>query len=439
MIKRKRILWITITLVAVSIAVVLILRDRSPEIVLATEKPHFGYIANAVTATGTVQPVDTVAVGTQVSGTISKVYVDFNSKVKKGQLLAELDKTILNAQVQQIVSSIQQAQSQLTYQQSNFSRQSQLYNAGAISKADLETAQNGFKVAQAGLKSTQSQLQAAQKNLSLASIYSPIDGTVLSRNVSEGQTVAASFNTPTLFSIAKDLAQMQVRAAVDEADIGNVKTGQRVSFTVDAFPDDVFEGRLLEIRLQPTVSANVVTYTTIINAPNDQLKLKPGMTANITIYTKEENNALLISARATKFKPDSTITQKYKIIDERKKTKGQQTASAPRINENPNGTDVKMSRDSLATDPSNFKRASVWLLNGDTLRRRFIRTGLEDGTQVQVLSGLTANDEVIDGVQQAGVKSSSNNTQRSPFMPQRRNNQGNNRGTGGQSGGNRPR
>jgi len=290
MIKRKRILWITITLVAVSIAVVLILRDRSPEIVLATEKPHFGYIANAVTATGTVQPVDTVAVGTQVSGTISKVYVDFNSKVKKGQLLAELDKTILNAQVQQIVSSIQQAQSQLTYQQSNFSRQSQLYNAGAISKADLETAQNGFKVAQAGLKSTQSQLQAAQKNLSLASIYSPIDGTVLSRNVSEGQTVAASFNTPTLFSIAKDLAQMQVRAAVDEADIGNVKTGQRVSFTVDAFPDDVFEGRLLEIRLQPTVSANVVTYTTIINAPNDQLKLKPGMTANITIYTKERES-----------------------------------------------------------------------------------------------------------------------------------------------------
>ena len=307
----------------------MVLRDRSPEIVLATEKPHAGSIANAVTATGTVQPVDTVAVGTQVSGTISKVYADFNSKVKKGQLLAELDKTILNAQVQQIVSSIQQAQSQLTYQQSNFNRQSQLYNAGAISKADLETAQNGFNVAQAGLRSTQSQLQAAQKNLSLASIYSPIDGTVLSRNVSEGQTVAASFNTPTLFSIAKDLTHMQVGAAVDEADIGNVKTGQRVSFTVDAFPDDVFEGKLLEVRLQPTVSANVVTYTTIINAPNDQLKLKPGMTANITIYTKEENNALLISARATKFKPDSAIVRKYKIIDERKKTKGQQTASAP--------------------------------------------------------------------------------------------------------------
>ena len=437
--KRKRIFWITITLVAVLIAVVLFLRDRSPEIVLATEKPHSGYIANAVTATGTVQPVDTVAVGTQVSGTISKVYVDFNSKVKKGQLLAELDKTILNAQVQQIVSSIQQAQSQLTYQQSNFDRQSQLYNAGAISKADLETAQNGFKVAQAGLKSAQSQLQAAQKNLSLASIYSPIDGTVLSRNVSEGQTVAASFNTPTLFSIAKDLAQMQVGAAVDEADIGNVKTGQHVSFTVDAFPDDVFDGKLLEVRLQPTVSANVVTYTTIISAPNAQLKLKPGMTANITIYTKEENNALLISARATKFKPDSTIMRKYKIVDERKKTKGQQTASGPRTSDDPPKANGKMSRDSLATDSSKIKRASVWILNGNTLTRRFIRRALEDGTQVQVMGGLTSNDEIVDGVQQAGAKANSNNNQRSPFMPQRRSGQGNNRPAGsGQGGGNRP-
>jgi len=232
---------------------------------------------------------------------------------------------------------------------------------------------------------------------------------------------------------------MQVGAAVDEADIGNVKTGQRVSFTVDAFPDDVFEGKLLEVRLQPTVSANVVTYTTIINAPNQQLKLKPGMTANITIYTKEENNALLISARATKFKPDSTIMRKYKIIDERKKPKGQQTASAPGTNTYPEKTNGKMSRDSLATDSSKIKRASVWILNGNTLTRRFIRTGLEDGTQVQVLSGLTPNDEIVDGVQQAGVKANSNNNQRSPFMPQRRSGQGNNRPTGsGQGGGNRP-
>jgi HlyD family secretion protein len=435
--KRKRILFITIVLAAALIFVFWFIKDRSPEIVLATEKPHLGYIANAVTATGTVQPVDTVAVGTQVSGTISRVYVDFNSKVKKGQLLAELDKTILNAQVQQIVSSIQQAQSQLTYQQSNFNRQSQLYNAGAIAKADLETAQNEFKVAQAGLKSAQSQLQAAQKNLSLASIYSPINGTVLSRNVSEGQTVASSFNTPTLFSIAKDLTQMQVGAAVDEADIGNVKKGQRVTFAVDAFPDDVFEGAVSEIRLQPSVSANVVTYTTIINTANDQLKLKPGMTANITIYTKEQNNALLVSARATKFKPDSSIASRYKIIDERKKQKGQQTASAPERNENSNAVYGKVRNDSSANDSNNIKRASVWVLNGNTLTRRSIRTGLEDGTQVQVLSGLAPTDEIVDGVQPAGVKANSNNNQRSPFMPQRRGAQGNNQGSG-QGGGNRP-
>jgi HlyD family secretion protein len=436
--KRKRILWISISVVVVLLLVVWLIKDRSPEIVLATEKPHVGYIANEITATGTVQPVDTVAVGTQVSGTISKVYVDFNSKVKRGQLLAELDKTILNAQVQQIVSSIQQAQSQLTYQQSNFNRQSQLYNAGAISKAELETAQNEFKVAQAGLKAAQSQLQAAQKNLSLASIHSPIDGTVLSRNVSEGQTVAASFNTPTLFSIAKDLTRMQVGAAVDEADIGNVKQGQRVTFTVDAFPDDMFEGTVSEIRLQPSVSANVVTYATIINTANDQLKLKPGMTANITIYTKEENNALLISARATKFKPDSSLMLKYKIVDERRKQKGQQTASAPGTNGSPIYANGEIRKDSSSVnDSNNIKRASVWILNGNTLTRRFIRTGLEDGTQVQVLGGLTPNDEIVDGVQQAGVKTNSNNNQRSPFMPQRRG--GNNRGTGGgQSGGNRP-
>ena len=436
--KRKTILWISTILAAVVLLIVWVIRDRSPQIVLATEKPRVGYIANAITATGTVQPVDTVAVGTQVSGTISRVYVDFNSKVKKGQLLAELDKTILNAQVQQIVSSIQQAQSQLTFQQSNFNRQSQLYNAGAISKADLETAQNEFKVAQAGLKFSQSQLQAAQKNLSLASIYSPINGTVLSRNVSEGQTVAASFNTPTLFSIAKDLTQMQVEAAVDEADIGNVKKGQRVTFSVDAFPDDMFEGTVSEVRLQPSVSANVVTYTTIINTGNDQLKLKPGMTANITIYTKEENNALLISARATKFKPDSSIMLRYKIVDERKKATGQQTAGAPAKGDNMTQGNGVVRKDSSANDSNNIKRASVWVLNGSTLTRRFIRTGLEDGTQVQVLGGLTPNDEIVDGVQ-AGVKANSNNSQRSPFMPQRRQSQGNSRSTGsGQSGGNRP-
>ena len=423
--KRKWIIWSIVTIIAIAIIFIWRQRNKPPELVLATEKPHYGYIANTVTATGTIQPVDTVAVGTQVSGTISKVYADFNSVVKKGQLLAELDKTILNAQAQQIVASLHQAQSQITYQQNNFNRQSQLYNVGAISKAELETAQNEYKVAQANVQSVRSQLQAAQKNLSLANIYSPIDGTVLSRNVSEGQTVAASFSTPTLFSIAKDLTQMQVRAAVDEADIGNVQKEQRVSFTVDAFPDDVFNGTLLEIRLQPSVSANVVTYATIINAPNDQLKLKPGMTANVTIYTKEEDNALLISAKATKFRPDSGMMKKYNIVDDRKRTSEQQ----PRNNTSGPKYSGKPGKDSLLKDSSTTKRASVWVLNGKTLTRRFIRTGLEDGTQVQVVNGLTENDEVVDGIQQTGGKTNQNTNVRSPFMPPRR---------GGQGSGNRP-
>jgi len=430
--RRKIIIWTVIGIVIVAGILLWQLKNRPPEIVLSTEKPHYGSIANSVTATGTIQPVDTVAVGTQVSGVISKVYADFNSVVKKGQLLAELDKTILNAQVQQIVASLQQSQSQLTYQQSNYNRQSELYNVGAISKAELETAQNAYKVAQAGIHSVSSQLAAAQKNLSLANIYSPIDGTVLSRNVSEGQTVAASFSTPTLFSIAKDLTQMQVRAAVDEADIGNVQKGQRVNFTVDAFPDDIFNGTLQEIRLQPSVSSNVVTYATIINAPNDKLKLKPGMTANITIYTKEEDNALLVSARATKFKPDSSMIKKYNIVDDRKNNKRQGNNNSSQNEQKYGG---KPGRDSLSKDSSS-KRASVWILKEKTLTRKTIRVGLEDGTQVQVLSGLSEADDVVVGVQQSGIKTSQDNSVRSPFMPQRRTNSG--QGNRPSSGGNRP-
>jgi HlyD family secretion protein len=233
---------------------------------------------------------------------------------------------------------------------------------------------------------------------------------------------------------------MQVRAAVDEADIGNVRKDQRVTFTVDAFPDDTFSGTLEEIRLQPAVSANVVTYTTIINTSNDDLKLKPGMTANITIYTKEENNALVISARATKFRPDSTLMKKYTIVDQRKRSKGQQTANAPGTNENLNNGSGRSGTNTFAKDSAGIKRASVWILNGNTLTRHFIRTGLEDGTQVQVLSGLTLLDEVVDGVQQSGVKANQNNNPRSPFMPQRRGGQGGSRPAGGGQGGggNRP-
>ena len=228
--KIKWLIWILIIAVAGVGIWAWKFREMEQPIVLETIHPSQGEISTSITATGTVQPVDTVAVGTQVSGTIKRVFADFNSTVKKGQLLAQLDKSLLQAQVQQFNASLQQSKSNLVYQQSNYDRQKQLFEVGAISKADMETALNQFNVAKDNVTSSSAQLQSAQKNLSYSDIYSPIDGTVLSRNVSEGQTVASSFSTPTLFSIAKDLTKMQVRAAIDEADIGNVETGQRAEF-----------------------------------------------------------------------------------------------------------------------------------------------------------------------------------------------------------------
>jgi HlyD family secretion protein len=394
-------------------------REKEKSEALLTEKPTYGYISTSVTATGTVQPVDTVAVGTQVSGTIKRVLVDFNSVVKKGQLLAQLDQTLLMAQVQQTEASLQQSQSNLAYQQENFNRQSQLYNAGAISRADYETAENLYKSAKDNVNNIAAQFRAAQKNLSFSSIISPIDGTVLSRNISEGQTVAASFNTPTLFSIAKDLAKMQVRASVDEADIGNVKEGERVSFTVDAFPDDVFTGTVQEIRLEPGVSSNVVTYTTIINTSNADMKLKPGMTANITIYTKEIANALLIPVAAIRFTPDASLEKKIKKSGQFSTTnKEWDSPPADRTLSNHN---IDSSAGNTKNDTDSYKQAVLWVKVGDSLMQKNIQIGINDDINVQAIKGLSANDEIITGIDkrqsQKDIVKSSN---RSPFMPPRR-------------------
>jgi HlyD family secretion protein len=242
--------------------------------------------------------------------------------------------------------------------------------------------------------SIKAQLASAQKNLSYADIYSPIDGTVLSRSVSEGQTVAASLSTPTLFSIAKDLTKMQVQASVDEADIGNVKQGQRVEFTVDAFPKDTFSGTVKEIRLRASVSSNVVTYTTIVDAPNNDLKLKPGMTASITIYTKEVKNILLVSAQAISFQPDSLVRMKYAL-----------GRPAP-----PPAT--------TAPPADKSKVVFVWLKKDSSLVPQPVVTGLTDETKVQVLSGITEADEVVTGYQVANKeKESGSKGTSSPFMP----------------------
>lgn len=350
----------------------LLFKEREKEVLLATEAPSYGFIAQSVTTTGTIQPLDTVSVGTQVSGTISVLNADFNSIVKKGQLLARLDKTLLQAVVDQNTANLQAQRSQLEFNQNNFARQKQLYATGTTSRLEYETALNTYNAAVAAVTNAEALLRSSTKNLSFADIYSPIDGVVLSRNVSLGQTVAAMFNTPTLFVIAKDITKMQVQAAIDEADIGNIVKGQRAKFTVDAFIDDSFEGTVVEVRLQPRVSANVVSYTTIINAPNNDRKLKPGMTANIIVFTKEMQHALRISARALNFSPDPTLARTYKVLP------------APPAQLAPGGN-----------GNGKTKPAYVWIKKGNILEQRLIKIGIDDNTHVEVISGLTTLDLVV--------------------------------------------
>lgn len=354
-------------------------------IVFETSQPKFGTIAQYITATGKVEPVDTVSVGTQVSGIIKNLYVDFNSQVKKGELIAELDKSLLQATLDQNKANLLNARTQLVFQKSNFERQRQLYQANAISRADYDSALNLLGQAKANVAGAEAQVRSAQKNLSYASIYSPIDGVILFRNISPGQTVAASFNTPTLFIIARDISKMEVEAGVDEADIGGVRRGDSTSFTVEAFTDESFKGMVTDIRLHPSVAANVVTYTTIISASNNELKLKPGMTANIVIYTRQERHTLLIPSKALSFKPDSLTVKQYRLIP--------------------------------AKSTPGSGAATIWLLHGKTLIQRIISTGINDNVHVQVLSGLSDTDKVITN--ELSEKTAVATARSSPFLPKR--------------------
>ncbi|MBV7529580.1 efflux RND transporter periplasmic adaptor subunit [Chitinophaga sp. sic0106] len=404
MAKYKRVI-IIVAVVLLALLLIWYFFFRKPPVkaTFTTEFPRYGNISTTVTATGTIQPVDTVAVGTQVSGYLKYLYVDFNSQVKKGQLLAQLDQTLFQASVDQFSGQLAVANSNLTYQTANFGRQELLYKTGAISRADYDNASYQLNAAKANVAAVTAQLKSARTNLDFTNIYSPIDGVVLNRNVSIGQTVAASFNTPTLFVIAKDITKMQVEASVDEADIGEVRDSLRVSFTVDAYLDDVFDGRVQEIRLQPSVSSNVVTYNTIINASNNQMKLKPGMTANVTIYTAERDSALLIPVRALKFRPDSASLSKQYII-----------LPAVRRNAPPEPKDTNRVTDRKVREGTvNY----VWVLRGDTLQQKRIRTGLDDNTQLEVLHGLSINDKLITGQEGGTTTSTASQSGGSPFMP----------------------
>lgn len=329
------------------------------EINFKQEKVSLQTLQNSVTATGTIEAVTSVTVGTQVSGIVNKLYVDYNSQVKKGQVIAELDKTNLLSELNTAKANMASAQSQLNYQSANMKRYQTLYQKGLVSADDYENALLTYRQAKEQVATAKEQVQRTQTNLGYATITSPIDGTVISKSVEEGQTVAASFNTPELFTIAKDLTNMQVVADVDEADIGAVKEGDRVTFTVDAYPDDTFEGTVKQVRLQATTTNNVVTYEVVISAQNADLKLKPGLTANVTIYTQERTGVLAVANKALRFTPTKeTVGKDMKIVDCKGKNK-------------------------------------VWTLDGKTLTAHPVSIGQTDGMHTEIIKGLKAGQQIV--------------------------------------------
>ena len=310
--------WIVIAVVAVLIIAWFLLRGGKKEekVSFDTAKVENTNIQTSITATGTIEPVTSVTVGTQVSGIVSKLYVDYNTVVKKGQVIAELDRTNLISELNTARANLSSAQSTASYELSNYNRYKTLYEKGLVSADEFENAQLSYLKAKEQVNTSRESVQKAQTNLGYATITSPIDGVILSKSVEEGQTVAASFNTPELFVIAQDLTNMRVIADIEEADIGGVKEGQRVSFTVDAFPDDSFEGAVTQVRQQATTESNVVTYEVVISAPNKDLKLKPGLTANVTIFTMEKNDVLAVPAKALRFQPNDAFLKKGEKIED---------------------------------------------------------------------------------------------------------------------------
>ena len=420
--KKRKIWWIILGIVILAIAAIIIVKatkSANKELVIRTHVVEEYTVENTVTATGTIEPVETVEVGTQVSGKVEKIYVDFNDVVKKGQLMAELDKQTLNQSLSRAKASLTSAESQLNYAKLTYERTKQLYESNAATLAAYQEAQNTYTQAQMSKKNAQASYDQARVDLAYAEIYSPIDGIVLDRAVEVGQTVAASFSTPTLFTLANDLTKMQVEADVDEADIGQVKEGQRVSFTVDAYMDDVFDGTVNQIRMKPTTTSNVVTYTVIIDAPNPDQKLFPGMTASVTIVT-EEQTGLAVPAEAFNFTPDDQV---LKTMRKPEKPEGQ-------MPEPPQGGRPEMDGKAMTG------RNMVWLKQGDNIMPRPVKVGMSDGAYKIIEQGVQAGDSVVLSAQyvtkEKAVKKGDN-----PFMPGppgRNKNKGNNKGGGAPSG-----
>jgi len=381
--------WGIVALVVVGIALITYLLSggkKKETVSFETAKVEKTNIQSSITATGTIEPVTSVTVGTQVSGIVSHLYVDYNSVVKKGQVIAELDKTNLTSELNTARANLSSAQSTMSYEQANYNRYKTLYDKGLVSADEYESARLSYLKAKDQVATASQSLQRAQTNLGYAAITSPIDGVVLSKSVEEGQTVASSFSTPELFVIAQDLTNMRVIADIDEADIGGVKEGQRVSFTVDAFPDDLFEGRVTQVRQQATTESNVVTYEVVISARNNDLKLKPGLTANVTIFTMEKNDVVAVPNKALRFTPNEMLLDKNQKIED---------------------------------CPGNNK---VWTKDGDTFKAHAVEIGTTNGMLTEVVKGIDEGTEVLVDFRLSGGEEEENNQAGNPFMPRPRNN-----------------
>lgn len=378
--------WVVVAIVAIIAVAVWAFSGgkKEQQISFDTAPVASANIQNSITATGTIEPVTSVTVGTQVSGIVSKLYVDYNSVVKKGQVIAELDKTNLLSQLATAKTQLATAQSQLNYQTANYKRYQTLFQKGLVAADDYDNAKLSYRQAVEQVASAKEEVQRAQTNLGYATITSPIDGVVLSKSVEEGQTVAASFSTPELFTIAQDLTNMQVVADVDEADIGDVKEGERVSFTVDAYPDDTFEGTVKQVRQEATTTNNVVTYEVVISAPNADLKLKPGLTANVTIYTAERKGVLAVPSKALRFTPTKETVGKMKIVD------------------------VQGAKN------------KVWTIEGNSIVAHKVNIGMADGTNTQIIGGVQAGIKVVTGLSVIGGEETQTEAaggESSPFAP----------------------
>ena len=369
---KKKIIIIVAILAIAGLIIYLATGKKGAQIQFEMTTVDLDTIQNSVTATGTIEPVTEVEVGTQVSGIISKIFVDF----------AELDKTNLTSELNSAKANLASAKSELEYQKTNYERYKNLNEKGLVSKDEYENAYLSYRKALESYHTSVENVNKAETNIGYATITSPIDGVVLSKDVEEGQTVASSFSTPTLFTIAQDLTDMRVIADIDEADIGSVKEGQNVTFTVDAFPNDVFHGNVTQVRQEATEENNVVTYEVVISAPNKDLKLKPGLTANVTVNTLERTDVLSVRSKALRFTPAEDILGKsYKIVDCNGKNK-------------------------------------LWTLEGNTLKAHNVNIGATDGSRTEIISGLSKGTKVVlsmtelkDETEEAPQEESN------PFMP----------------------